>query len=186
MGCQGTLARYYLNKKDWKKASIYAKEIIDKGGFNLVDYQDIFSKNQNDEVILAINHIAEANHGNKYVALVLEASIRDALGITGVSASNGYGMAVPFFRTFDPDDKRITPYNPATGKGIAVSGIVIRVWNAGLWYSRGTQKRRGTTKSHTYVQMGGANEYSIRRGCLPKCSRIASWRSYVNLCGGRE
>ena len=62
---KATLARYYLNKKDWKKASIYAKEIIDKGGFNLVDYQDIFSKNQNDEVILAINHIAEANHGNK-------------------------------------------------------------------------------------------------------------------------
>ncbi len=123
---KATLARYYLNKKDWKKASIYAKEIIDKGGFNLVDYQDIFSKNQNDEVILAINHIAEANHGNKYVALVLEASIRDALGITGVSASNGYGMAVPFFRTFDPDDKRITPYNPATGKGIAVSGIVYK------------------------------------------------------------
>ena len=57
---------------------------------------------------------------------------------------------------------------------------------SGLWYSRGTQKRRGTTKSRTYVQMGGANEYSIRRGCLPKCSRIASWRSYVNLCGSRE
>ena len=98
MGCQGTLARYYLNKKDWKKASIYAKEIIDKGGFNLVDYQDIFSKNQNDEVILAINHIAEANHGNKYVALVLEHPSR-RLALPGVSASNGYGMAVPFFRT---------------------------------------------------------------------------------------
>lgn len=120
------LARFYLNQKEWKKASVYAKEVIDKGGFSLVDYEDIFSKNQNNEVILAINHIAEANHGNKYVALMLEASIRDALGITGVSASNGYGMAVPFFRTFDPKDKRIAPYNPVTGKGIAVAGIVYK------------------------------------------------------------
>ena len=78
---KATLARYYLNKKDWKKASIYAEERLSTREVSTVDYQDIFSKNQNDEVILAINHIAEANHGNKYVALVLEASIRDPLAL---------------------------------------------------------------------------------------------------------
>lgn len=121
---KASAARYYLNKKDWAKASELALDVIQNGNFKLVDYQDIFSSNQNNETILAINHIAKAGRGNKYVALALEASLREALGIEGVSASNGYGMSTPFFRTFDPADKRIEKYDPVTGKGILVSGII--------------------------------------------------------------
>ena len=62
---KATSARYYLNKKDCQKASDYAYEIISKGNFKLVDYPDAFSKNQNDEAILAINHIEKSEQGNK-------------------------------------------------------------------------------------------------------------------------
>jgi hypothetical protein len=118
------LARFYLNNKQWQKASDYAYDVIANGGFSLqTDYQSIFSQNGNNEVILAVNHIAVANRGNKYIALSMDAPIETALGIKGVSASNGYGMATQFFYSFPSGDKRVTPYNPATALGIAISGI---------------------------------------------------------------
>lgn len=121
------LARFYLNEKDWQKASDYAKDLIDNGGFALqADYQSIFSNNGNNEVILAVNHIAQSGRGNKYVALAMEANIVNALGISGVSASNGYGMATPFFYSFAANDKRIIPFDRTTGKGISISGVLLK------------------------------------------------------------
>lgn len=119
------LARYYLNQKRWQPASDYAKDVITNSGHTLMpDYQSVFSQNGNNEVILAVNHATQPDKGNKYVALSLEAGMTNALGISGVSSSNGYGMSIPFFRSFAPGDLRIAPYNPATGKGISVSGIL--------------------------------------------------------------
>ncbi|MFL9483236.1 RagB/SusD family nutrient uptake outer membrane protein [Chitinophagaceae bacterium LWZ2-11] len=119
------LARYYANVKNWAQASAYAKDVITNGGFGLQgNYQDIFSQNGNNEVILAVNHIAQSNRGNKYVALSMNATVASALNISGVSASDGYGMSTPFFYSFATTDKRVTPYNAATGKGIAISGIL--------------------------------------------------------------
>ncbi len=121
------LARFYLNVKNWQQASDYAKDVIDHGGFSLqTDYQSIFSENGNNEVILAVNHIAQSGRGNKYVALSMEANIVNALNISGVSASNGYGMATPFFHSFAANDKRVAPYNRATGKGISISGVLLK------------------------------------------------------------
>jgi hypothetical protein len=118
------LARFYLNTKNWQKASDYAFDVITNGNFSLqADYQSIFSQNGNNEVILAVNHIQQADRGNKYVALSMEGALETALGIKGVSASNGYGMSTPFFYTFAAGDKRVVPYNPSTGLGIAISGI---------------------------------------------------------------
>jgi hypothetical protein len=135
------LSRYYLNKKDWALASRYAKEIIDNNEFSLeANYQDVFGRNQNSEVILAINHIKELDKGNKYVALSLVSSLSEALGITGVSGSNGYGMAVGFYRTFDPADKRIEPYNPITRKGIAIAGVIIKKDGTPLYGTVATPK----------------------------------------------
>lgn len=120
------LARFYLDRHKWKEASDLAKDVISKGGFSLMkEYQDIFGKNGNEEVILAINHIAQSDRGNKYVALSVEAKLNDVLGIKGVSASNGYGMAVQFYQTYNTADKRIAPYDRNTGKGIAMAGIIL-------------------------------------------------------------
>lgn len=139
-------ARYYLNKKEWQKASDYAFDIIANGNFKLVeDYADAFSDNQNEEAILAINHIEKSEQGNKYVALVLEAALRDYLGISGVSASNGYGMAVPFFRSFDPNDKRIAPYDPVTNTGFSVSGILYNEDGSPLY---GTREEPKSVEQH--------------------------------------
>lgn len=121
------LARFYLNQKNWQKASDYAKDVIDHSGAVLMsDYASVFSKDGNSEIILAVNEIAQAGKGNKYVALSMEAGVRDALGITGVSASNGYGMSVPFFRTFAAGDLRAAPFNAATKTGIMVSGVLLK------------------------------------------------------------
>lgn len=125
------LARFYLDEKKWQNASDYAKDVIDNGGFTLQsDYQSIFSENGNNEVILAVNHIAQSNRGNKYVALSMNVNVVNALDISGISASDGYGMATPFFFSFAPNDKRVIPFDPITGKGISISGI--------LWNSDGT------------------------------------------------
>ncbi|PGH40074.1 MAG: RagB/SusD family nutrient uptake outer membrane protein [Candidatus Nephrothrix sp. EaCA] len=119
------LARFYLDRHKWREASDLAKDVITNGGFSLMpEYQDIFGKNGNDEVILAINHIAQSDRGNKYVALSVEAKLNEALEIKGVSASNGFGMAVQFYQTFNANDKRIAPYDRNTGKGIAMAGII--------------------------------------------------------------
>jgi hypothetical protein len=120
------LARHYLNTKQWQNASDYALQVINNNqGLGLMDdYASVFSQDGNKEVILAVNHVAQSQKGNKYVALSMESGMRNALGISGVSASNGYGMAVPFFRTFAAGDKRVAPYDKTTGKGIAVSGIL--------------------------------------------------------------
>lgn len=119
------MARYYGNVKNWRAAATYAKDVIDNGGFALqTDYQNIFSQNGNNEVILAVNHIAQANRGNKYIALSMNAVVESAYSIGGVSASDGYGMSTPFFYSFATNDKRVTPYNPTTGKGIAIAGII--------------------------------------------------------------
>lgn len=120
------LARYYLDKHRWKEASDLAKDVINNGGFSLMtNYQDIFGQNGNSEVILAIVEIAQSNRGNKYVALSLDQNVRIALGIKGVSASNGYGMSTPFYNSFAANDKRIAPYDRNTGKGIAIAGIIL-------------------------------------------------------------
>ncbi len=119
------LARYYLNTKEWRKASKYAKDVIDNGGFLLMgDYESVFSIDGNSEIILPIVHVAESNKGNKYVALSLDTPVQRALGINGVSASNGYGMSVPFFESFDTNDLRRKDYNPANKRGIMVHGVV--------------------------------------------------------------
>ena len=121
------LARFYLNEKNWQKASDYSKDVIDNGGFTLqTDYQTIFSQNGNNEVILAVNHIAQSGRGNKYVALSMEANIVNAFNISGVSASNGYGMATPFYNSFAKNDKRIAPYDRTTGLGIAIAGVIFK------------------------------------------------------------
>jgi starch-binding outer membrane protein, SusD/RagB family len=118
------LARFYLNTKNWQKASDYAHDVIVNGGFTLqTDYQSIFGQNGNNEVILAVNHMALANRGNKYIALSMDAPLETAFGITGVSASSGYGMATQFYYSFAAGDKRVAPYNPSTALGIAIAGI---------------------------------------------------------------
>lgn len=120
------MARHYLNKKDWKLAETYSAEVINSGNYQLMpEYQSVFSENGNKETILSINNANESQLGNKYVALVLEASLKDYLGLSGISASNGYGMATSFYKTFDPSDKRIAPYDRATKKGIAVAGVLL-------------------------------------------------------------
>ena len=119
------IARYYLNNKDWSDAAKYAKEVIESGNYSLeANYQDIFSKDDNSETILAINNISQSQLGNKYVALVMETNLRTYLGLKGVSGSNGYGMATNFFKSFAKGDARITPYNKTTKQGISVSGIL--------------------------------------------------------------
>ncbi|PTT01069.1 RagB/SusD family nutrient uptake outer membrane protein [Pedobacter sp. HMWF019] len=119
------LARFYLNQKNWQKASDYAKDVITNSGAGLqTDYASVFSKDGNSEILLAVNEIAQAGKGNKYVALSMESNVRDALGITGVSASNGYGMSTPFFRTFASGDLRAAPFDAATKTGIMVSGVL--------------------------------------------------------------
>lgn len=132
------MARYYLNKKDWKTASEYAKQVIDSGNFALLDdYQSIFSTDNNKETILSIDNVNESQLGNKYVALVLEASLKSYLNLSGISASNGYGMSIPFYNSFAPNDKRIAPYDKTTKKGIAIAGILYNADGTPVYASNG-------------------------------------------------
>lgn len=118
------LARFYLNNKDWTKAGQYAKDVIDNSGASLqTNYADVFKIDGNSEIILAVNEINQSDKGNKYVALSLDSGIRDALGIQGVSASNGYGMSNYFYSTFAINDKRVAPFNKNTKQGIAIAGM---------------------------------------------------------------
>ncbi|UKB83164.1 RagB/SusD family nutrient uptake outer membrane protein [Chryseobacterium sp. MEBOG06] len=118
------LARFYLNNKDWTKASQYAKDVIDNSGSSLqARYQDVFKIDANSEIILAVNQINQSDKGNKYVALSLESELRNALNIQGVSASNGYGMSNYFYSTFASDDQRIAPFDKNTKQGIAIAGV---------------------------------------------------------------
>lgn len=118
------MARYYLNKKDWANASKYAKDVIDNSGATLqTNYHDVFKNDGNSEIILAITHVAQSGKGNKYVALSLDGTLRDALGIKGVAASNGYGMSNYFYSTFATNDKRIAPFDRTTKTGIAIAGV---------------------------------------------------------------
>lgn len=132
------MARYYLNNKDWANAAKYAKEVIDSGNYSLeANYQDIFSKDDNSETILAINNISQSQLGNKYVALVMETSLRNYLGLNGVSGSNGYGMATGFFESFAKGDSRVAPYNRSTKRGISVSGILYNEDGSSVYTSGG-------------------------------------------------
>jgi starch-binding outer membrane protein, SusD/RagB family len=132
------MARYYLNNKDWATAAQYAKSVIDCGHYSLMtDYQSIFSQDNNSEIILSIGNINEPQLGNKYVALVMESTLKSYLGLSGISASNGYGMATNFFKTFTSGDKRIVPYDKATKKGIAVSGYLYNANGSSVYQENG-------------------------------------------------
>ncbi|MDR1371041.1 MAG: RagB/SusD family nutrient uptake outer membrane protein [Dysgonamonadaceae bacterium] len=119
------LANIYLNQKDWANASQYAKDVIDNGGFELMDYyHDVFGIDENREVIQVSVCVGEYYRGNNFDALSLESGLVRALKITGYSASNGFGMIVPFFNSFDPADKRREDFNPDTQKGIMIHGYI--------------------------------------------------------------
>lgn len=119
------LANIYLNRKDWTNASLYAKDVIDNGGFELMDYyHDVFGIDENKEVIQVGVCVGEYYRGNNFDALSLEAGLVRALKITGYSASNGFGMTIPFFNTFDPKDERREDFNPDTQKGIMIHGYI--------------------------------------------------------------
>ncbi|MDR0844672.1 MAG: RagB/SusD family nutrient uptake outer membrane protein [Tannerella sp.] len=119
------LANIYLNQKDWTNASLYAKDVIDNGGFGLMDYyHDVFGIDENKEVILVSVCVGEYYRGNNFDALSLHNRLVSGLGITGYSASDGFGLTVPFFESFAPNDKRREDYNPATQKGIMLHGYL--------------------------------------------------------------
>jgi hypothetical protein len=120
------LANIYLNQKDWTNASLYARDVIDNGGFELMDYyHNIFGIDENTEVIQVGVCVGEYYRGNNFDALSLESGLVRALNITGYSASNGFGMTIPFFNTFDPNDERREDFNPDTQKGIMIHGYII-------------------------------------------------------------
>ncbi|MDR2810917.1 MAG: RagB/SusD family nutrient uptake outer membrane protein [Tannerellaceae bacterium] len=119
------LANMYLNQKDWQNASLYAKDVIDNGGFSLLpEYHDVFGVDENKEVILVCVSIAQHRRGNNYDALSLESNLIRALNMQGLAGSNGYGLSVPFFETFHPEDKRRADFDPATKKGIMIHGYI--------------------------------------------------------------
>lgn len=122
------LSNLYLNQKNWQKASDYAYDIITNGGFSLMDnFEDVFNVEENSEIIQAIGCVGEYYRGNNTVGLSMEAELVKGLGLKGVSASNGLGMSIPFFNTYDPNDKRIRAYDPKTKKGIAIYGYQYNV-----------------------------------------------------------
>lgn len=122
------LSNLYLNRKDWKNALKYADDVIQNGEFQLMDnFQDVFDVEENSELILTIGCVGEYYRGNLYAAQSLESDLIAGLGIQGVSGSNGLGMSVPFFNSYDPKDKRIQPFDPVTKKGIAISGYLNNV-----------------------------------------------------------
>ncbi|MDR2118386.1 MAG: RagB/SusD family nutrient uptake outer membrane protein [Tannerellaceae bacterium] len=119
------LANIYLNQKDWTNAARYAKDVIDNGGFTLLpEYHDVFGVDGNSEVILVCVAIAQHYRGNNYDALSLESNLIRALNIQGLAGSNGYGLSVPFFETFDPQDRRRADFDPVTKKGIMIHGYI--------------------------------------------------------------
>ncbi len=118
------LANYYLNQKEDALSASYAKDVIDNSGASLMaDYTDVFTNDENNEIILAVVHLQQLNKGNKYVALSMDGNLNIGLGIEGVSASNGYGMSNYFYSTFDPNDQRVKAFDPLTKEGIAIAGI---------------------------------------------------------------
>jgi hypothetical protein len=88
-------------------------------------YHDVFGIDENKEVIQVSVCVGEYYRGNNFDALSLESGLVRALKITGCSASNGWGMTVPFFNTFDPKDKRREDFNPDTQKGIMIHGNIM-------------------------------------------------------------
>jgi hypothetical protein len=128
------LSNVYLNQKDWANASKYAKDIIDNGGFELMDYyHDVFGIDENKEVIQVLVCVGEYYRGNNFDALSLESGLVRALKITGYSASNGFGMTVPFFNSFDPKDMRREDFNPDTQKGIMIHGYITDINGESLY-----------------------------------------------------
>lgn len=122
------LANLYLNKKDWPNALKYADDVMQHGEFTLMkEFQDVFDVEENSELILTIGCVGEYYRGNLYAAQSLEGDLIAGLGIQGVSGSNGLGMAVPFYNTYDPKDKRIQDFDPVTKKGIAIHGYLNNV-----------------------------------------------------------
>jgi hypothetical protein len=119
------LANIYLNQKDWTNASAYAKDVIDNGGFGLMDYyHDVFGVDENKEVILVSVCVGEYYRGNNFDALSLTGDLVRALKLTGYSGSDGFGLTIPFFESFDPNDKRREDFNPDTQKGIMIHGYI--------------------------------------------------------------
>lgn len=118
------LANVYLNNKDWANAAKYAKDVIDNGGFSLVPYYHDAFIDENKEAILVSCAIGVHYLGNNFDALSLESTLINGLNIQGVAGSNGFGLCVPFFESFDPKDKRREDYNPETKKGIMIHGYI--------------------------------------------------------------
>lgn len=112
------LAKVYLTTKDYPKALAKANEVVASGAYSLVPaYADVFSveKENNAEVIFAIQFIRQDGLGMRLQPLVLGPDDKFASGATG-----GWGLSYVeegFYQKYSPTDDRINTAfsNPKPG-----------------------------------------------------------------------
>lgn len=66
---KAALARYFLYKKDWAQAAQYATEIINANTYELVNFEEIISKDFNNESIFEVGYTASDDPGTSNFGL---------------------------------------------------------------------------------------------------------------------
>ncbi len=103
----GLLTKHYMSTKNWAKAALTAKQVIDLNQYILwADYTTLFSlQNEgNKEMIFVFPCIALEGYGNVWIANALPPQYPTPVFNTATQVC----VPVAFYRTFDANDKRRT------------------------------------------------------------------------------
>ncbi len=117
----GVLAQFQLNVKKWADAAQTAQQVIDLGVYQLLpNYADIFALDNegNNEMIYVFPNIDVEPVGSNWTRNVLPGDYPTSV----VNAATQVVIPIPFYNTFDPNDKRagliVTHY--VSSKGVNV------------------------------------------------------------------
>tara|TARA_R110002049_G_scaffold309284_1_gene520090 strand:+ start:15066 stop:16541 length:1476 start_codon:yes stop_codon:yes gene_type:complete len=121
-GAWGILAHFQLNTKNWGDAAQTAQKVIDLGVYDLLpNYGDIFALNNegNIELVHTFPNIDVAPVGGNWTRNTLPGDYPTSV----VNAATQSTVPIPFYNTFDANDKRadliVTEY--ISNKGVFVN-----------------------------------------------------------------
>lgn len=105
--CNMVLLKFYMQTQQWAKAEEVGRELTkSEYGYKLLDnYADIFkfANEKHPETIWAVNCL-RGTQEHKWHAHVLP---NDYPGTANLTKWNGFKISWDFFKTFDPEDKRL-------------------------------------------------------------------------------
>ena len=132
-GARALLTKWYLNTKQWQKCADMAKQIIDRGNFDLFPSAfDLFAldNERNSEFILVKALAPNTNNGNNLVPTMFPPDFYEGIdgGLAGVvnttwsNFASQYRLYDEFYNSFEEGDTRrqriITKYNNSKGEEV--------------------------------------------------------------------